>query len=167
MGTTNNRRINSDQSKGVQRLFFAGLVLALLMLALTRSAYSDPQSYQQEFTNEVAEFANQNRLHTERLHRDVHADCYIPVIIATVILSDGSVKNISIVKSSSVPIVDKYFRYVIEQAAPFQPLSNHYDPVPDEITLTQEFRLDVRLWSDGVSSTGPCDKLEPRGSQPD
>jgi hypothetical protein len=116
---------------------------------------------------EVAEFGKLNRLQMERLHRDVHADCYIPVIIATIILSDGSIKDVSIVKSSSVPVVDKYFRYIIEQAAPFQPLANHYNPVPEEITVTQEFRIDVRLWSDGISSTLPCDEIKPRGSQHD
>jgi len=149
-------------SKGVRRFFFASLVLAL-----AGSAYSDPLTYQEEFTKEVVEFANLNRLQIGRLHRDVHADCYIPVIIATVVLSDGAVKDVSIVKSSSVPVVDRYFRYVIEQAAPFQPLANHYDPVPEEITVTQEFRLDAGFWSDGISATRPCDELKPRGSKPD
>jgi hypothetical protein len=149
-------------SKEVRRLIFAGLALAL-----TGPASSDPLTYEQEFTKEVVEFANLNRLHIGRLHRDVHADCYIPVIIATIILSDGSVKDVSIVKSSSVPVVDRYFSYVIEQAAPFQPLANHYDPVPEEITVTQEFRLDAKLWSDGIGSTRPCDKLKPSRSQPD
>ena len=148
-------------SKGIRRFFSASLVLAL-----TGSAFSDPLTYQQEFTKEVAEFANLNRLRNG-IHRDVHADCYIPVIIATIILSDGSINDVSIVKSSSVPVVDRYFRYIIEQAARFQPLANHYDPVPAEITVTQEFRLDIRLWSDGISSTRPCDELKPRGSQPD
>ena len=154
--------LNSEMSKGIRSFFFASLVLALI-----GSAYSDPLTYQQEFTREVAEFANLNRLNIERLHRDVHADCYIPVSIATIILRDGSVKDVSIVKSSSVPVVDRYFRYIVEQAAPFQPLANHYDPVPEEITVTEEFRLDVSLGSDGISSTRPCDELKPRGSQPD
>ncbi len=149
-------------SMRIQKCFLAGLVLAL-----TGPALSDPLAYEQEFTKEVTEFADLNRLSIGRLHRDVHADCYIPVTIATIILGDGSVKDVSIVKSSSVPIVDKYFRYVIEQAAPFQPLANHYDPVPEEITVTQEFKLDARLWSDGLSSTRPCDELEPRSSKPD
>jgi len=148
-------------SKGIRRFFSASLVLAL-----TGSAFSNPLTYQQEFTKEVMEFANLNRLRSG-IHRDMHADCYIPVIIATIILGDGSVKDVSIVKSSSVPTVDRYFRYIIEQAAPFQTLANHYDPVPEEITITQEFRLDIRLWSDGISSTRPCDELKPRGSQPD
>ena len=143
-------------SKRIRRAFCAGLVLAL-----AGSAFSDPLTYQQEFTKEVVEFASLNQLRSG-IHRDVHADCYIPLVVATVILRDGSVKDVSIVKSSSVPTVDKYFRYVIEQAAPFQPLANHYDPVPEEITVTQEFRLDIRLWSDGISSTRPCDELEPR-----
>ncbi len=153
--------LNSEMSKGIRRFFSASLVLAL-----TGSAFSDPLTYQQEFTKEVAEFANLNRLRSE-IHRDVHADCYIPVIIATIILSDASINDVSIVKSSSVPVVDRYFRYIIEQAAPFQPLANHYDPVPAEITVTQEFRLDIRLWSDGISSTRPCGELKPRGSQRD
>ena len=153
--------LNSEMSKGIRRFFSASFVLAL-----TGPAFSDPLTYQQEFTKEVVEFANLNRLRSGT-HRDVHVDCYIPVIIATIILSDGSVKDVSIVKSSSVPTVDRYFRYIIEQAAPFQPLANHYDPVPEEITVTQEFRLDIRLWSDGISSTRPCDELKPRGSQPD
>ena len=153
---------NAEMSKEMRRVFLAGLVLAL-----TWPAFSDPLAYQQDFTKEVIEFASLNRLHSGRLHRDVHADCYIPVTIATTILSDGSVKDVSIVKSSSVPVVDRYFRYVIEQAAPFRPLANQYDPVPEEITVTQEFRLDTRLWSDGISSERPCDELKPRGSQPD
>lgn len=153
---------NSEMSKRTQRIFSVGV-----MLALAGSTLSDPQTYQQEFTKEIVKFASLNRLQIERLNRDVHADCYIPVTIATVILSDGSLKDVSIVKSSSVPIVDKYFRYVIAQAAPFQPLANHYDPVPDEIEITQEFRLDVRLWSDGTSTTRPCNEPEPRGPQSD
>ena len=154
--------LKSEMGNGTRRFFFASIVLAL-----TGSAYSDALTYQQEFTEEVAEFANLNRLNIARLHRDVHADCYVPVTIATVIIRDGSVKDVSIVKSSSVPVVDRYFRYIIEQAAPYQPLANHYDPVPEEITVTREFRLDVRLWSNGISSKRPCDKLKPRGSQPD
>ena len=154
--------LNSEMGNGFRSFFFASIVLAL-----TGSAHSDPLTYQKEFTKEVAEFANLNRLDIARLHRDVHADCYIPVTIATVITRDGSVKDASIVKSSSVPVVDRYFRYIIEQAAPYQPLANHYDPVPEEITVTHEFRLDVRLWNNGISSTRPCDELTPRGSQPD
>jgi len=73
-------------SKEIQRLFFASLVLAL-----TGSASSDSLTYQQEFTKELVEFANLNRLQIGRLHRDVHAE----------------------VKSSSVPVVDRYFRYAI------------------------------------------------------
>jgi len=140
---------------GIRIFFCTGLVLAL-----TGPAYSDPLMYQQEFTKEVVEFANLNRLNIARLNREVHADCYIPVTIATVIIRDGSVKAVSIVKSSSVPVVDRYFRYIIEQAAPYQPLANHYDPAPEEITVTHEFRLDVRLWSDGISSTRACDELK-------
>lgn len=132
-----------------------------LMFVAGIAARADLLTYQQEFEKEVVEFANQNRLQIERLHRDVHADCYISVTIATTVLSDGSVKDIGLVKSSSVPIVDKYFRYVIEQAAPFQPLANHFDPVPEEITITQDFRLDVSLWRDGIRSMRPCEELKP------
>jgi len=148
-------------SKQIRRLFSASLVLAL-----TGSVFSDPLTYQETFEKEVAEFANLNRLRSG-IHRDERADCYIRLIIATIILSDGSVKDVSIVKSSSFPNVDRYFSHIIEEAAPFQPLVNHYDPVPEKIIVTQEFRLDIRLWSDGISSIRPCDELDPRGSQPD
>ena len=153
---------NSQMNIWIRRFF-----TAVLVLVLTGSAYPDPPTYQQEFTAEVIEFANLNRLDIGRLHRDVHANCYIPVTIATTILSDGSVKNASIVKSSTVPVVDRYFLYVIEQAAPYQPLVNHYDPAPEKITITQEFKVDVQLWGHGVRSIQPCEELKPRDSQPD
>ena len=137
------------------------------VLALAGSAYSDSMTYQQDFTQDVVDFANLNRLKISRLHRDVHANCYIPVTIATVIRSDGSVKDVSIVKSSTVPVVDRYFLYVIEQASPYQPLANHYDPAPEETSITQEFRLDAQLWGHGISSTQPCKELRPRDSTPD
>lgn len=130
-------------------------------MAILGPAASDESSYRQAFVSEVVEFANHNRLSISRLHRDVHADCFIPVTIATVVKRDGSVANISIVKSSSVPVVDRYFRFVIEQAAPFSPLEEHFDPAPDEITITHEFRVDVRLSSDGQRSERPCKRLEP------
>lgn len=133
---------------------------AILAFALIVPASSDEQAYRQAFVSEVVEFANLNRLNISRLHRDVHADCFIPVTVATVILVDGSLKGISIVASSSVPVVDRYFRFVIEHAAPFPPLATFFDSVPDQVTITHEFRLDVTLWSDGRRSDQPCERLQ-------
>ena len=153
---------NSQMTNLIRRSF-----TTVLMLFLSGAAYSDSLTYQQEFTAEVIEFANLNRLNISRLNRDVHANCYIPVTISTIVLSDGSVKDVSIVKSSTVPVVDRYFLYVIEQAAPYQPLANHYDPAPEEITITLEFKLDAQLWGHGIRSTQPCEELEPRASKTD
>ena len=136
--------------------------LATLALSVAAPAYCDLQSYQQAFAGAVAKFANQNRLSLARLNRDVHANCYIPLTIATTIRADGSVKNASIVKSSSVPVVDRYYLFVIEQVAPFPPLAKHFDPAPEEIIVTLEFALDVKLWSDGKPSTRKCEELKPR-----
>lgn len=136
-------------------------------LVLCGAAYADAQTYQKAFVDEVVAFANLNRLHQDRLNRDVHADCYIPVTIATTVLRDGSVRDVAIVRSSSVPVVDRYFRYVIEQAAPYQALANHYDPVPEEVTITYEFRLDATLWGHDSGSPTPCRELEPRNTEPD
>jgi len=144
-----------------------GFLATALILALSDLACSDPLTYQHEFKEEVIRFANLNRLNIARLHRDVHANCYIPVTVATVILSDGSVRDISIVKSSTVPVVDRYFLFIIEQAGPYQPLANHYDPVPEKITITQEFKLDAQLWGHGVRSSRPCEELKPRDTHPD
>lgn len=134
----------------------------LLVLVLIGPAHGDSMTYEEDFVSEVIEFANLNRLNLSRLHRDIHADCFIPVTISTVIAQDGSVKGISIEKSSTVPVVDRYFHYIIEQAAPYAPLGRHYDPAPEEVTITHEFRLDARLWSDGIHSTRPCQELKPR-----
>ena len=137
-------------------------LLATLALTVTAPAYCDLPSYQQGFSGTVKKFANLNRLSLERLNRDVHANCYIPLTIATTIRGDGSVKDATIVKSSSVPVVDRYYLFVIEQAAPFPPLAKHFDPAPEEITLTQEFAIDVRLWTDGIPSVRKCEELKPR-----
>jgi len=153
---------NSQMISWIRRFFTTAL-----LLFLSESAYSDSLKYQQEFTAEVIEFASLNRLNIARLHRDKHANCYIPVTIATIILSDGSVHDVSIVKSSTVPVVDRYFLYVIKQASPYQPLANHYDSAPEKITITQEFKLDVQLWGHGIRSTQPCEELKPRDSQTD
>lgn len=132
-----------------------------LVLTLPVSIFADLLTYEQAFVDEVTEFANLNRLSIARLNRDVHANCYIPVTIATVILRDGSVKDVSIVKSSTVPVVDRYFLFVIEQAAPYEPLANHYDPAPEEVTITRQFKLDVQLWGQGIRSSRPCEELKP------
>ncbi len=77
-------------------------LLAVAILVLSIPVHSDPLAYQQEFVREVIEFAKLNRLRSA-LHRDVHADCYIRVIAATTILRDGSAKDVSIERSSTVP----------------------------------------------------------------
>jgi TonB family protein len=137
------------------------LFAVFLTLALFVPAFSDERSYKEAFVGEVLYFAAHNRLNISRLHRDVHANCYIPVTVATTVLPDGSVKDISIVNSSSVPVVDRYIRFVIEQAAPYPPLASHYDPVPDEVTVTYEFRFDVNLKGEGLRSERPCERLPP------
>ena len=148
-----------------KRIF--GIVTTAIFSALVWQAYADPLSYERQFMDEVLEFANLNRLNIANLHRDVHANCFIPVTVATVIRSDGSVKDAIIVKTSTVPVVDRYFLYVIRQAAPYQPLANHYDQAPEEITITRDFQLDVQLWGHGIRSTRPCEELKPLESQPD
>lgn len=142
------------------------LTIALL-LAPAWVAYSEVLTYEQQFVGEVTEFANLNRLSIARLHRDIHSNCYIAVTVATVIRSDGSVKDAFIVMSSTVPVVDRYFLFVIQKAAPYEPLADYYDPAPQEITITKEFRLDVQLWGHGIQSDRPCEQIKPRSSYPD
>ena len=139
---------------------WVNICAVFLVLVLCGPASSDEPPHRQEFVSKVTRFANLNRLSITRLHRDAHADCYIAVTLATVIQRDGSVKEISVLNSSTVPVVDRYFRYVIEQAAPYPALDGYYDPVPAEVSITHEFRLDVRLQSDGLRSERPCQKLK-------
>lgn len=148
------------------RKIFPTLPVAGLLLTVAAFVCPDELAYEQVFANEVTDFANHNRLSIARLNRDVHADCYIPVTVAAIVLADGTLKDVVIVDSSSVPVVDRYFHFVIEQAAPYPPLADYFDPVPDEVAITHEFRLDVRLWSDGISSTRPCEKLKPLSPPP-
>ena len=42
-----------------------------------------------------------------------------------------------------------------------------HEPTPDEVTITQEFSVDVQLWDHGIRSTRPCEPLMPRDSRPD
>ena len=141
------------------------LLVACLILITKVTANADPLMYEDEFVAELSEFINLNRLSIGRLHRDKHADCYIPLTVSTTVLADGTVKDAWIVESSSVPVVDRYFLWAIQQTAPFASLMDYYDPVPAEITITREFRLDVRLWNDGIASTQPCEALSPPDSE--
>ena len=156
--------LNSNREKLVVVPRWQEVCATFFALALLVPAMSDERTYKEEFVSEVLEFASLNRLHVSRLHRDVHANCYIPVTVATTVLRDGSVKDIAIVSSSSVPVVDRYFRFVIEQAAPFPPLDAHYDPVPDEEVITYEFRLPVDLPGDGLGADRPCKRPQPPNS---
>lgn len=135
-----------------------GLCIGLLPGAFV---IADELAYKQEVLNKVSIFASRNRIKLAVLNRDVHADCYIPITISIAIRRDGTVEEVSIVKSSTVPVVDNWYRWIIQQAAPYPPLETHYDPVPDEIIITHEFKLDVRLWSENVRSTKPCEPLRP------
>ena len=146
----------------------AWLYLAIVLaLTLPATARADASSYEQAFVARVYQFANLNRLDIRRLNRDLHANCYILVTLATTVRSDGSVEGVSIVKSSTVPVVDRYFAYIIEQAAPYQSLADHYDPPPEKITITHEFRLDAQLWGHGIRSERPCEELGSSESLPE
>ena len=143
------------------------ICLIVLLAVMAEPAASDQLDYERAFLEKVHQFANLNRINLRVLNRDLHADCYIPLIISTTITSDGSVKEIVIVESSTVPVVDRWYRWVIEQAAPYESLGAHYDPVPDQVTITYQFTLDIRLWSENVRSTRPCEPIKPRRVQSD
>ncbi len=133
----------------------------LAIQLLTAQSFAGGESaYHNEFVREVHEFASHNRIQQSRLHRDVHADCYIRVIATATILADGTLKSVSIDTSSTVPIVDKYFAYAIKQAAPYKPIAEYYRPAPDEVSITHEFTLDARVYNDNRRSRKPCDELQ-------
>lgn len=146
---------------------YLGLLILGFMVMPGSVVVADDRTYREAFLARVNAFGSRNRIDIRMLNRDVHADCYIPLTLSTVIRSDGTVADVAIVESSTVPVVDRWYRWVIEQAAPYAALADHYDPVPDKVTITEEFRLDVRLWSENIRSTRPCDPLKPRVQQPD
>ena len=116
-------------------------------------------AYQQAFAAEVHKFALKTRIDQGMLNRDKHADCYIRVVMNAVISEGGRLERVSVEKSSGVPIVDKYFTYVIQQAAPYQPLSSQFSGGRQQVLISQEFMLDARLYNDKRRSKSPCDEL--------
>lgn len=100
-------------------------------------------SYRTEFSDKVHKFAMRNRFHVGNINRDKFSHCYLTVKIDTTILASGKVKNVVVKKSSTVPMVDKYFKYVIEQSAPFKPLKSYFGSGIKQIVVTENFKLDL------------------------
>ena len=68
--------------------FWPPFLAAALLLVVAGFAAADSPGYRQAFVEQVQRFANLNRLKIDRLNRDVHADCYIPLVVATTLRSD-------------------------------------------------------------------------------
>ena len=116
-------------------------------------------AYQWAFANEVHTFAMKNRIDQGFLHPDKHANCYLRVVMNAAISGDGGLESVSVEKSSGVPIVDKYYTYAIELAAPYQPLSSQFSDGRQRVSIVYEFTLDARLYDDSQRSKHPCDEL--------
>ena len=77
-------KIRSHDKGALWPPFFA----AVFLLVVAGLAAADSPGYRQAFVDQVQRFANLNRLKIDRLNRDVHADCYIPLVVATTVRSD-------------------------------------------------------------------------------
>ncbi|MEH6611256.1 MAG: energy transducer TonB [Halioglobus sp.] len=135
------------------------LLVATLLLAAIAPVLAAPNDYKEAVLQEVYTFASHNRMNRDALHRDVHADCIVAVTLNIAINADGSLQQVNIVETSTVPVFDRYSKYVVEQAAPFPPLSEYHSSTPDTINFDHVLRLDARVWNDMQHSTQRCKPL--------
>ena len=135
------------------------LLVATILLAAIAPVLAGSNDYKEAVLQEVYTFANHNRMNLGALHRDVHADCIVAVTLNIAINADGSLQRVNIVETSTVPVFDRYSKYVVEQAAPFPPLSEYHSSALDTINFDHVFRLDARVWNDSQHSTQRCKSL--------
>jgi len=118
-----------------------------LVFAGTASAEALDQgklsAYRAQFSNKVHKFAMRNRFHIGNINRDKFSNCYLAVKVDTTISANGKVKKVVVKKSSTVPMVDKYFKFVIEQAAPFKPLKGYFGSGVKQLVVSEDFKLDL------------------------
>lgn len=135
----------------------------LLFILLSDSATaSGEREYHEAFYGKVIKFAERNRFHLDNIPLEIRNRCYLAVIIRTSVVADGTPMQTEVIESSGVPRLDKYFQYVINQAAPFPKLDQYMSPGIEAITLESLFLLDVRYYDEARRSTGPCSEFQTR-----
>lgn len=62
--------------------------------------------------------------------------------ISFVINSNGSIRNIEIIRSSGTQFVDDFFRELIRNVAPFDPLPSELLDTQEQLKITKDFKID-------------------------
>ena len=112
-------------------------------------------AYQKHFFDKVYQFSNHNRFNTGNINRDKYTNCYMQVGIEVSIAADGHIKHLSVKEPSPIPIINRYFHYIVNQAAPFDPLKKYYGDELNQLTIFKQFRLNIPL-HENSSVSEPC-----------
>ena len=102
--------------------------------------------YKRHFAEKAYKFGNRNRFNIGNINRDKYSNCYMQVGIQVTVAADGAIKNLSVKYPSPVPMIDKYFSYIVNQAAPFDKLKKYFSDELNELTFVENFRLKVNLY---------------------
>lgn len=140
------------------KVLFEFVIIVILWFSSLAQAHAESQQflqYKNDFNNRVYEFANKNRFNIANVNRDKYVNCIMQVGIETTINSDGKVMNAVIKEPSPIPMINKYFVYVINQASPFEPLAKYFGSSKQEISFLERFRLKLNLYENS-NVTEPC-----------
>jgi hypothetical protein len=134
----------------------------LVMLLSNYTVAAGEREYHDLFYSKAHNFAERNRFHIANLPLDVRNRCYLAVKIRTTVLASGNPTQTEVIESSGFPQLDKYFQYVINQAAPYPSLDRYITPDTDVIALESLFVLDLRYFDEARRSSGPCSEFKMR-----
>ena len=113
--------------------------------------------------SEVHRWAMINRINQGRLHRDKHSDCLLTIILSTTVNAHGELEQVSVTRSSGVPVVDRYYTYATQQAArTFPPMAGYFaGSPPARLTMNLQYVLDTSDEQGRLAepSTQPCEPL--------
>jgi hypothetical protein len=128
-------------------MIFRRIFPTLYLIALFASpVHAGKHEYEVAVQAEVHRWAMTNRIDQGRLHRDKHSDCLLSAILATTVNADGTLARVSVLASSGVPILDKYYIYATQQAALlFPPMQEYFAGAPPEqLNMELRYVLDTR-----------------------
>jgi hypothetical protein len=125
------------------------------MIFTPLTAPASVAKYKEVFDAKVHQFGNINRFNSMNINRDRYANCIMQVRIKTILDQTGRVISTEVTDPAPVPIVNKYFTYIIENVRPHEPLSNYIDSPPRELVIEKYYKLRISLY-EYQKVTEPC-----------
>ena len=129
------------------KIFISSLIIIVFVFGyveLVFSKFDDEQNiltYKRHFSDKAYKFGNKNRFNIANINRDKYSNCFMQVGIQVTVAKNGELKSLSVKEPSPVPMIDKYFSYIVKQAAPFDKLNKYFGSELNELTFVEQFRL--------------------------